>query len=175
MAQLTQWIPDNWRQALTHLRDEIHDVLDRWLHRQRVTTETRNDKIVPRHAELDMRGGVFWSPSLFMMGGPEVDIDETDDELFITAELPGLERDDFTVEVTGDRLVIRGEKKQSSTRNGYGYTYTERRYGAFARTLWLPCEVEVDKARATYKHGVLQITLPKTARAKAARVKVRVR
>lgn len=98
-----------------------------------------------------------------------------DDALLVTAELPGFDRDDFTVEVTGERLVIRGEKKQTSTRNGQGYTYTERRYGAFARAMRLPCEVETDKAQATYKNGILRLTLPKTARARASRVKVRVR
>jgi hypothetical protein len=77
--------------------------------------------------------------------------------------------------LSGERLIIRGEQKQSSERHGRDYYYAERSYGAFMRILPLPCEVDAEHAQARYKNGVLRVTLPKTAQAKSKRVKVQVR
>jgi HSP20 family protein len=162
MAQL---IPASWRQALARLRDDIQSALERWLPK-RQAEET--------HAELMPLNGPLWISSSFLEGSPALDMEETDDALIVVADLPGLERDDFTVEITGQRLVIRGEQKRSAERRGRNYYYAERSYGTFARALPLPCEIDPDKAHATYKHGVLRITLPKTARAKATQVHITV-
>ena len=97
-----------------------------------------------------------------------------DDEVIIEAELPGLNRDDFTVELTGERLVIRGEMKRSAEQRGRGCVFTERSYGAFARAIALPCEVELNQAKARYNGGVLRLTSPKTSRAKAKRATVNI-
>jgi HSP20 family protein len=174
MAQLSRWIPESWRESLTHLYDDIHDIVERWLPRRDDHMHTRDHAVPVRHVEPVVERGLYGASSFFAGSGPYFEIDETDNEVVVTAELPGLEPDDFAIEITGERLVIRGEKKQESSRSGRGYTYSERRYGAFARALQLPCEIDTDKAKATYKHGVLHVTLPKTARAKASRVKVRV-
>jgi HSP20 family protein len=104
-----------------------------------------------------------------------IDQEETDNEVIVQAELPGLEKDDFTIEVTGNRLVLRGEKRHETKEQRHGYSYAERSYGAFARVIALPCEVNAGKATATYKNGLLRITLPKTAQAKANRITVQVR
>ena len=195
---MAQWLPQSWQQALTRLRDDIHRALDRWLPRRRADQrEKEAERWLPArwsasveqlgtdiHKVLDSwwprwRGREadeeMWSPSLVSGGGPRIDLEETDDEVIVLAELPGLDKNDFTVEVTGDRLVLRGEKRQETEEQRQGYYYAERSYGTFARALTLPCEVDAGKATAKYKNGLLRITLPKTAQAKAKRITVQVR
>lgn len=150
-------MPASWRQAVTRLRHDIHRALGRWFHKNR-----------------DIDSNDDWSPVPLTVGSPLIDIAETDEAVIVEAELPGLKRDDFTVELTGERLVIRGEIKHSAETCAHGYVYTERSYGAFARAVRLPCEIDPDQAQARYKWGVLRLTLPKTARAKARRVKINI-
>ena len=157
---MTQLIPASWKHTLETLRAEMHHLCDRWL---------------PRRAHAVAPAEPPWASSLVLAGGPCVDVEETEDDVIVTAELPGLEKEDFTVSLSGDRLTIHGEKKTSTEETGRHYYYAERRYGAFTRTLTVPCEVDADHARATYKNGVLRLTLPKTAQAKARRVAVTIR
>jgi HSP20 family protein len=91
----------------------------------------------------------------------------------MTAELPGLEKNDFTIIVEGKRLVLRGEKKMFHEDRGSHNCFSECSYGSFARAIKLPCKVDAEKAKAKYKHGVLRIELPKTSAAKGARIRVR--
>lgn len=94
---------------------------------------------------------------------PAVDIDETDKEMVITAEMPGLEEKDFEVMVAGDVLTIKGEKKaEHEQKNGNGQ-YMERRYGAFSRSVQLPFEVADENIEAKYDKGVLTIRIPRPA------------
>lgn len=172
---MLDFIPDSWRQGLGHLRAAIHHSLDRWLHDEHSGQEARPGSLVTRPVAEVVRRDASRSPLLFADRGPVVDIDETDDDLIVSAELPGLERDDFRVEVSGERLIVRGEKKQTSERQEGGFTYTERRYGAFARAIPLPCEVDTNKVVARYKDGVLHVTLPKTEQAKSRRVTIKVK
>jgi HSP20 family protein len=174
MAQISRWIPESWRESLVHLYNDIHDIVEHWLPRRDGAMHTRDSAVTVRHVEPSEERGPYGSSPFFVGRGPNLEIDETDNDLLVIAELPGLDPDDFAIEISGERLVIRGEKKQESTRSGHGYTYSERRYGAFARALRLPCEIDTGNAKATYKQGVLRVTSPKTARAKASRVKVRV-
>ncbi|MEK0083829.1 Hsp20/alpha crystallin family protein [Benzoatithermus flavus] len=95
--------------------------------------------------------------------GPPVEVSETSTELKVVAELPGVDEKDVSVELQGDTLVIRGEKKAEEERKEGGYHLAERRYGSFSRALRLPCEIDADKVRATFKNGVLTITMPKPA------------
>ena len=91
---------------------------------------------------------------------PAVDIDETDKEVVITAEMPGLDEKDFQISVSGDMLTIKGEKKfEHEEKNGNGY-HRERSYGAFSRSLRLPFDVKDEKIDATYQKGVLTIHVP---------------
>jgi HSP20 family protein len=83
----------------------------------------------------------------------------------------------LTQTTSASRSVVRAwpseaRKKHETHREEHGFRYQERRYGAFARAIPLPCEVDADKAQANYDRGVLRITLPKTERAKAKRVKI---
>ncbi len=160
---MAEWLPANWRQALKRLRDDIMNALNRWLPRRR----REEGEAGPLYREE-------WLPPTFFSGGPLVDVGETDEDLVVLAELPGLDKDDFQVEVSERRVVIRGEKKHCAEERGQGYYYSERSYGAFSRAVALPCEIVPEKARAQYKNGLLRIALPKTERAKAKRVWIRV-
>jgi HSP20 family protein len=111
-------------------------------------------------------------PAVFRNGMPALDVVDEGDQVRVTAELPGLEKDDFEVEVNGDRLCIRGERKSDREERKGEYYYSERSYGSFSRSVALPAEVDSDKAKATYKNGVLHITLPKTEAAKGRRITV---
>lgn len=106
---------------------------------------------------------------------PQVDMEETDEAIRITAELPGVDKDNIDISVTDDRLTIRGEKKQEEEKRGKGYYRVERTYGSFQRSFDLPCEVEADRVDATFKNGVLTITLPKSPAALEAFKKIPVR
>ena len=174
MTQLTHWIPERWRETLADLRDDLYEAVERWLPGRRHDGATRNGNVPVRYRAQQPSDASWTLPRPFD-GNTAIDLSETDDEIVVTADLPGLAPDDFTVEVTGERLVIRGEKRQESSRQERGYSYRERRYGAFARAVQLPCEIEVERAKADYKRGVLHITLPKTERAKASRVKIQVK
>jgi HSP20 family protein len=103
---------------------------------------------------------------------PAVDIAETDKEILVTAELPGLDEKDLDVSLRGNHLYIRGEKKAEKEEKGEHYYHKESSYGAFHRAIHLPVEVEEDKIEATYKKGVLKITLPKSAEALKTRKKI---
>lgn len=173
MEQFTRWIPERWRESLAHLRDEIHDLVEPWLPKRHSGGRTQSSNVPTRYGEL-VTEDIFWSPARRFVSSPMVDVDEMDDDVVVTANLPGLDPDDFAVELTGEHLVIRGEKKHETNRTGHGYTYRERRYGTFARALQLPCEVDPDKAQARYQHGVLRVVLPKSEHTKAKRVKIHV-
>ena len=97
---------------------------------------------------------------------PKVDVVETDDQVKVTAELPGLDAKDVDVTVSHNTLTLKGEKKQEHEEKGEGYYRSERSYGSFQRSVPLPSTVETDKADAAFSKGVLTVTFPKTAAAK---------
>lgn len=99
-----------------------------------------------------------FSPSRFV---PRMDIAESGDKMKVTAELPGMSADDVEVNVHGDRLQIRGEKRQEETEEEEGYYRTERSFGSFERTIPLPEDVDADEAEANFKNGVLTVEIPK--------------
>ena len=91
---------------------------------------------------------------------PHMDVAETDKEIEITAELPGLEPKDVKVEVENDALVIQGERRFEQEQNEGGVQRTERQYGLFYRSIPLPEGAKVDQAQAKFHNGVLEITIP---------------
>lgn len=93
---------------------------------------------------------------------PRVDVTETDDKILVTAELPGMEEKDVELLWNDNVLTIKGEKKVEHEEKERGYTYTERSYGTFERRIPIGSEVVNDKVDATFKNGVLTVTLPKT-------------
>jgi HSP20 family protein len=117
------------------------------------------------------------APSPELSGGtwePRLNISETKDALTIKAELPGLESKDLDVSVSGDALTIKGEKKQEKEEKDEQRHVVERSYGAFLRMVRLPASVAQDKIKASFKNGVLTISLPKTEEAKQKAIPVTV-
>jgi HSP20 family protein len=100
---------------------------------------------------------VSWSPRL--------DVCETDTNLEIIADLPGMSKEDIKVTMEGDLLTIQGEKKEESEQTNKQYHTIERRSGSFYRALRLPTEVEKENIEANFKDGVLTLTLPKSKEA----------
>ena len=109
-------------------------------------------------------------PSLFERKGagalaefatPQVDISETETEVRISAELPGMTEKEIDVTLAEGALTIRGEKKVERNDEKENYHVTERSYGSFQRTLTLPCEVDRESVDATFTNGVLNIVLKK--------------
>ena len=97
---------------------------------------------------------------------PRLDVSETDKAIEIIADLPGMEKKDINVSLEDDLLTIKGERKQEKEKSGQHYHSIERRYGSFYRSLRLPTEVQGTKINASFKDGVLKITLPKVKKAK---------
>lgn len=99
-----------------------------------------------------------WAPAAFM---PRVDVSETDAEVKVSAELPGMDEKDITVELQDDVLRLRGEKKSEQEEKGKNWFRREQSYGTFHRSIELPAGVEAGKAKAQFKKGVLTFTAPK--------------
>jgi HSP20 family protein len=108
------------------------------------------------------------------MWTPRINVTEGKDSLAITAELPGLEAKDVEVSISGDMLTIKGEKKQEREEKDEYRHMVERTYGAFSRMVRLPAPVDADKIKASFKNGVLTVTLPKTEAAKQKPIPVTV-
>jgi HSP20 family protein len=104
---------------------------------------------------------------------PTMDVAETDKEIEITAELPGLEEKDVQINVADNVLTIRGEKKAEKEEKDRNYRLVERSYGAFERALELPRGVDLDAIKATIDKGVLKVTVPKPAPAHVKKVEVK--
>ena len=103
---------------------------------------------------------------------PPVDIFETDEALVMKAELPGFSKDDISIEMKENTLVIKGERKREDEVKEGSYHRTERVYGAFQRSFLLPTTVDQEKVRAGYKDGVLELRLPKVQAAQPKRIAV---
>jgi len=106
---------------------------------------------------------------------PVVDFSETKDTLIVKAELPGMEAKDVDVSISGDVLIIKGEKKKEEEHADEHYYSCERYSGAFQRSLQLPANVKTNKIEATFDRGVLTIMLPKTEIAKQKKIEVKVK
>lgn len=153
-------VPVSVKSGVSDLRDRVMALFDEWL----------PESLTGNRRETDLSPAAFWHT----LSGPAVDIIDRADDVLVKAELPGLGKDDFTVEVESDRIILRGEKKAEKEQKDGACLIREAHYGSFYRALPLPAPVDRDKAEATYKHGVLTVTLPKTAEAKSRRVAVKV-
>ncbi len=104
---------------------------------------------------------------------PSTDVAETENEIEITAELPGLEEKDVEVNVADNVLTIKGEKKAGKEETDKNYRMYERSYGSFSRRIELPNGVNPDKIKASLANGVLKVTVPKPAPAPVKKVDVK--
>ncbi len=105
---------------------------------------------------------------------PAIDVAETKGEIVVTVEIPGMDARDLDISLNEGTLTIKGEKKQEKEEKEQNYHLIERRYGTFVRSIPLPMGVESNKVTASYKDGVLKITLPKSEEAKKNEIKIKV-
>jgi len=118
---------------------------------------------MPARSEVD---DDFYLPSLgwSMLGG---NVFEDDQRVVVRLEIPGMEKDNFNIEVIDDMVVVRGQKRFEHETSEGRYRLLQCAYGSFRREISLPVPVQVDKTEATYRDGVLRIELPKTSPDKA--------
>lgn len=91
---------------------------------------------------------------------PSVDFSEKDGKYYLTAELPGINKEDISINIEDGRITVSGKKEEKKEEKGSDYYLKETRYGSFSRSFRLPGKVEEDKVDATYKDGVLTVVLP---------------
>ena len=115
-------------------------------------------------------------PALFNEGRewvPAFDITENEKEYVVNAELSGIDMKDLEVTLTDGILTVKGEKKQETEENGEDYHRIERRYGSFHRSFRIPKKVQTDKVDASYKDGILELTLPKSEESQVKKIEVK--
>jgi HSP20 family protein len=134
--------------ALATLHNEVDDLFDSFF----------------RGLERPLAGYRAW---------PAIDIAEEENDILVRAEVPGCNAEDIDISVYGNTLTISGEKKLKEEKKEKGYYYAESSFGSFRRELTLPSDVDPEKVDATCKDGVLTIKLPKAAKTKAIKVKVK--
>ncbi|REK10827.1 MAG: Hsp20/alpha crystallin family protein [Planctomycetota bacterium] len=117
--------------------------------------------------------GELGRPFGFAEWGPPLDVEETDKEVLVRAEIPGVKADELELSMSGNALVISGEKKESEERKEKGYHYRERRFGSFRREVPLPAAVDPEKVEAEYKDGVLHVKLHKAQEALPKKITVK--
>ena len=103
---------------------------------------------------------------------PAVDIYETNDSFVVSADLPGLNKDEIQIDLKDNTLTLKGEKKFEEKVSKDNYIRVERAYGSFVRSFTLPQNVDPEKIKAKYKEGVLEVTIPKKEDAKPKQIKV---
>ncbi len=106
---------------------------------------------------------------------PAVDVEETDDAVIIRAEVPGMEKDDIKVTITDDTVILSGERREEREEKERNYHHREIYYGKFYRAVRIPVDVDREKARASYKQGILEIVLPKSEKVKPKTIEVEVK
>jgi HSP20 family protein len=158
----------NIRDVVTRRRGENAERDDEWLPLTAFRREIDRlfDDFLPRSR---------WLPASRL--GPNVDVGESEREVMVTAELPGLEGTDIEVSLCDRTLTLKGEKKADREEHEKTYCRTERAYGAFERVIPLPAEVQEDGAEAEFAKGVLTVHLPKAPAApkKVTRIAVAAR
>jgi HSP20 family protein len=135
--------------------------------------------------EIDRMFGDFnpgaWFESPFALPAttqalmPAMDLTENGSSYAVSLELPGIDPAKVEVKLTNGTLVVSGEKEEQTTDEGEDYHVSERRWGSFRRMVRLPDHVDQDRIEAQFSNGVLKITLPKTAAAKAAEKTIEVK
>lgn len=150
---LGRWDP--WK-GMDDMRREMDRVFDRFFGRG----------LAPRTAELPALAAGEWLPS--------ADVIDKKDTIVARFELPGMSKEDIKISATKDTLTVRGESKQEKETKDEDYYLCERCYGSFSRTISLPVGVESDKVKASYKDGILEVTLPKATELLPKEVKIEV-
>ena len=144
---LMRWRPTR---DLTGIREEMNRLFDSFFSGQ------------PEHRRGLLEGE--WAPS--------VDVAETDEDIVVTAELPGVKQEEVDITIADGVLTLKGEKNEEKEVKEKNYHRIERTYGSFQRSISLPTGTEAGKAKATYKDGILCVTIPKVEEAKPKQIKI---
>jgi HSP20 family protein len=147
--ELMRWNP---RRSLTDLHREIDRFFEDW---PWPLSRREHEPASERH----------WAPT--------VDIVEKDDAFLVTAELPGMKMEDIDIELSNDALTIKGQRKFEHEEKKDNCVRIERQYGSFQRTFTVGVPIQGDKVEATYKDGLLTVTLPKAEEIKPKKVQVK--
>ena len=138
-----------WRGEIDRLRNEMDRLYDRFF-------DSRPFRRFSEEGE--------WMPS--------VDVSETSKEIIVNAEIPGVDAKDIDVNLEGNLLTIRGERKREHEEKEENFHRIERSYGSFYRSLQLPSSVDGEKIKATYRKGVLRITMPKVNKEAGRKIEI---
>lgn len=145
--KLVRWEPFG---GLINLQERINKLLDENLFRSRYFDDEISSNI--------------WAPS--------IDMYETDDDIVIKAELPGVSKKDINIEIKDGFLTLKGERKKEEDIKEENYHRVERYHGSFQRSFSLPSQVDQDKVKAKFKDGLLEITLPKVEKVKPKKIEI---
>jgi HSP20 family protein len=147
---LARWRPFR---DLVSIQDEMNRLFDEFFGR------------VPSRFETELSRS-DWSP--------RVDISETKDDIVVKAEIPGMKKEDIKITLQDNVLTLSGERKQEKEENDTDYYRMERFYGSFTRFFNLPTVVQADRIKASYKEGILSITLPKDEEVKPKQIPIEI-
>lgn len=142
------------------------------------TFRTEMDRLFDRFAGgwgMPSLRRMFDTDAVFSVPSPAVDISEDEAGYKVTAELPGMSEKDIEVAVSGDTLMLKGEKLLEKEDKDKNFYMSERSYGAFQRSFYVPQGVDREKIAAGFSRGVLTITMPKTAKAVEQQKKIEVK
>jgi HSP20 family protein len=153
--------PDAWRS----FRTEMDRLFDRFAGGWGMPSLRRMFDVEP----------AFRYESSFTLPSPAVDITEGDAAYKVTAELPGMSEKEIEVVVSGGMLTLKGEKRQEKEKKEKNFYLSERSYGSFQRSFYVPDGVDRDKIAADFSKGVLTITMPKSAKAMEQQKKIEVK
>ena len=107
------------------------------------------------------------------MMAPPLDVSETDKQITVRVDLPGIQRENVTIQLNHYQLTISGERQETKEEKGESFHRVERESGRFSRSITLTCAVDENKVEATYKDGVLTVTLPKSSEAQGHQIKIK--
>lgn len=148
------------------------------------------DEMRRMQEEMDRMMSEFFSPPHYQQLGPGktvqetepgkvsgmrkafVDVQQTDENVIITAELPGMEKEDIELNVTSERVEIKAQKREETTEEKEGFKAYGRAYAGFYQSFPLPAAVKSEDAKATYKNGVLEVVLPKKEDTKSENIQI---
>ena len=157
--------PAHRRRVRSYSKQVVHLLL---LRRLRLLLLTPKEKpgLGRDFGKLANLEGSLWSP--------QIEVFERGNQLIVRADLPGLTKDDLNVDITDDSIVIRGERRQEKEENEEGYYRSERNYGSFYREIPLPEGVNANEAKANFRNGVLEITMPAPERQTLGRRRIEI-
>ncbi|MDE2128881.1 MAG: Hsp20/alpha crystallin family protein [Betaproteobacteria bacterium] len=183
-VDLKKWAPWNWFKKEQEAQQDASSLPVTKATAPASVPSTALDPLLQLHREVDrlfddaFRGfGLSWprlswprvAPEWQGLLRPSLDIQETDKQYRITLEVPGVEEKDIQLTLEDDVLYIRGEKRQEQEHKDAQYHRIERSYGSFQRALNVPADADQDALKASFKNGVLTVTIDKRAQAASPR------